>query len=164
MWRPSARTALQGSCLARGTTARSACQVNVPSVRCWLPELIEKQRYQSTGFYTEIGIRKAISKQVDHLAELLKDASDDLERAHESTRTIYFNEEAAAAKKAVDTVIQEYSTLLKEIPEPMRSEIRKSNAKTMELLQAKLDHVFDHHAQTLDIRSRVRLPYSLALV
>ena len=89
----------------------------------------------------------ALRKRLDNLADLFVEAREELELASESKETTYFDEEAAAAKDAVEAALGEYSTILSELQEPLRGEVERSNGLKMEQLKAELELLFedDHH-------------------
>ncbi len=65
-------------------------------------------------------------------------AREEIEYAEESRETTYFNEEAQAAREAVEEALREYEGLLRDVDDSQRGEIQRSNGLKMEQLKGEL--------------------------
>ncbi|CAN0094284.1 unnamed protein product [Phaeothamnion confervicola] len=88
-------------------------------------------------------VRRLLNDFNDRFVE----ARDEIEYAGESKETTYFDEEAAAAKEAVEATVASFNSVLAAAEESQRGEIMRSNGLKVEQLKAELEqllHSDDH--------------------
>lgn len=82
-------------------------------------------------------------KVVDEINLKFAEAREEIEMAMESKETVYFNEEAEAARDVVKQVLDLYDGLLSKLPEKERSGIQRSMGLKIEQLKAELEQLND---------------------
>ncbi|CAM9416142.1 unnamed protein product [Sphacelaria rigidula] len=78
---------------------------------------------------------------MDQFNDLFVTAREEMEFAGESKDTTYFDEEAAAAKEAVDEAVALFESVLNEVDEAKRQEIVRGSGLRVEQLKAELDQL-----------------------
>lgn len=79
-----------------------------------------------------------INEIIEDINSKFADAREEIELAAESKETVYFNEEAETAKKAVAEVLGLFNGLLARLPESERGAIQRSMGMKMEQLKAEV--------------------------
>ena len=79
-----------------------------------------------------------INEIIEDINSKFADAREEIELAAESKETVYFNEEAETAKKAVAEVLDLFNALLARLPESERGAIQRSMGMKMEQLKAEV--------------------------
>ncbi|VFR00322.1 unnamed protein product [Cuscuta campestris] len=78
---------------------------------------------------------------VDEINLKFAEAREEIESAMESKETLYFDEEAECARKAVNEVLELYEGLLQKLPEKEREAIQRSMGLKIEQLKAELEQL-----------------------
>ncbi|VFQ80164.1 unnamed protein product [Cuscuta campestris] len=78
---------------------------------------------------------------VDEINLKFAEAREEIESAMESKETLYFDEEAECARKAVNEVLELYEGLLEKLPEKEREAIQRSMGLKIEQLKAELEQL-----------------------
>eukprot|EP00899_Mesostigma_viride_P007178 jgi/Mesvir1/16461/Mv03881-RA.1 len=81
---------------------------------------------------------------MDETNRLFATAREEIELAMDSKDTVYFNEEAATARQAVDACLAAYEDLLASLDETKRTEAQRSMGLKMEQLKAELAALNEH--------------------
>lgn len=106
----------------------------------WIPSSLK----QSSVHFSRLFAAGAPVKQ-DEMNEIIEEinskfaeAREEIELAAESKETVYFNEEAETAKKAVNEVLELFNNLLARLPESERGALQRSMGLKMEQLKAEV--------------------------
>ncbi|CAN0472904.1 unnamed protein product [Ectocarpus sp. 12 AP-2014] len=78
---------------------------------------------------------------MDEFNDLFVTAREEMEYAEESKETTYFDEEAAAAKEAVEEAVALFEEVLGSVDEKKRTDIMRSSGLRVEQLKAELDQL-----------------------
>lgn len=87
----------------------------------------------------------ALRAEVDGINSQFAEAREEIEMALESMDTVYFNEEAEAARAAVQVVLDRFSGLLNRLDEERRGAIQRSMGLKMEQLKGELEQLKPQH-------------------
>ncbi|CAM9631499.1 unnamed protein product [Ectocarpus sp. 12 AP-2014] len=82
-----------------------------------------------------------LRRKMDEFNDLFVTAREEMEYAEESKETTYFDEEAAAAKEAVEEAVALFEEVLGSVDEKKRTEIMRSSGLRVEQLKAELDQL-----------------------
>ena len=82
-----------------------------------------------------------LRQAVDSVNRKFAEAREEIELALEARDTVYFNEEAEAAKEVVSTALSAYDALLQSLGEDQRSAIQRSMGLKMEQLKGELEQL-----------------------
>ncbi|CAN0406152.1 unnamed protein product [Ectocarpus sp. 8 AP-2014] len=82
-----------------------------------------------------------LRRKMDEFNDLFVTAREEMEYAEESKETTYFDEEAAAAKEAVEEAVALFEEVLRSVDEKKRTEIMRSSGLRVEQLKAELDQL-----------------------
>eukprot|EP00904_Undaria_pinnatifida_P004224 jgi/Undpi1/13802/HiC_scaffold_9.g03453.m1 len=82
-----------------------------------------------------------LRRKMDTFNDLFVTAREEMEFAGESKETTYFDEEAAAAKEAVDEAVALFEEVLSSVTEQKRTEIMRGSGLRVEQLKAELDQL-----------------------
>lgn len=93
---------------------------------------------QSRSFAAAPMKQDEINEIIEDINSKFADAREEIELAAESKETVYFNEEAETAKKAVTEVLDLFNNLLARLPESERGAIQRSMGMKMEQLKAEV--------------------------
>eukprot|EP00271_Cylindrocystis_brebissonii_P023126 TRINITY_DN9387_c0_g1_i1.p1 TRINITY_DN9387_c0_g1~~TRINITY_DN9387_c0_g1_i1.p1 ORF type:complete len:336 (-),score=55.52 TRINITY_DN9387_c0_g1_i1:23-1030(-) len=120
----------------------SLCR-NLPQTR--LPTLSERVRWSPAASFSSSSSLSEGRLTPEQQRSLLEDvnskfglAREEIEMAMESKETVYFNEEAEAAKAAVEEVLGLYNTLLGGVDEKERRSLERAMGLKMEQLKGEL--------------------------
>ncbi|KAL5975500.1 hypothetical protein ACLOJK_019822 [Asimina triloba] len=83
------------------------------------------------------------SKEIDEINLKFAEAREEIEMAMESKETVYFDEEAEAAREAVKTVLEKFKSLSAKLPEEERAALQRSMGLKIEQLKAELQQLND---------------------
>ena len=90
---------------------------------------------------TEDELRQA----VDSVNRKFAEAREEIELALEAQDTVYFNEDAEAAREVVSTALSAYDALLQSLSEDQRAAIQRSMGLKMEQLKGELEQLKHDH-------------------
>jgi hypothetical protein len=79
--------------------------------------------------------------KIDEINTKFAEARDEIEAAMESKETVYFNEEAACARDAVNEVLDLFQKLLEKLPDEEKGAVMRSMGLKMEQLKAELNQL-----------------------
>ncbi|CAM9794707.1 unnamed protein product [Scytosiphon promiscuus] len=82
-----------------------------------------------------------LRRKMDDFNDLFVTAREEMEYAEESKETTYFDEEAAAAKEAVEEAVALFEEVLRSVDEKKRTDIMRSSGLRVEQLKAELDQL-----------------------
>ncbi|CAM9493197.1 unnamed protein product [Ectocarpus fasciculatus] len=125
--RPTAAAAAAAAAGARaGRTALPAsCELRLVARRALSTSLSDEQ----------------LRRKMDEFNDLFVTAREEMEYAEESKETTYFDEEAAAAKEAVEEAVALFEEVLRSVDEKKRTDIMRSSGLRVEQLKAELDQL-----------------------
>eukprot|EP00873_Tetraselmis_striata_P006936 jgi/Tetstr1/427200/TSEL_017388.t1 len=86
-----------------------------------------------------------LQDKVDQLNDLFVEARDEIEFATEDAETVYFNESAEAARKAVWEVMTLWEEVLGQLDEAERGKLQRGMGMKMEQLKAELSQLDTLH-------------------
>ncbi|XP_024400474.1 embryogenesis-like protein [Physcomitrium patens] len=101
-------------------------------------------RLPSRSFASAPLKQEEINEIIDDINSKFADAREEIELASESKETVYFNEEAETAKKAVNEVLGMFNSLLARLPESERGALQRSMGMKMEQLKAEVAQLDEH--------------------
>lgn len=79
--------------------------------------------------------------EVDDINLKFAEAREEIESAMDSKETVYFNEEAECARRAVGEVVDMYQGLLRKLPENDKAAIQRAMGLKIEQLKAELQQL-----------------------
>ncbi|XP_058111045.1 embryogenesis-like protein [Magnolia sinica] len=82
-------------------------------------------------------------KEIDEINLKFAEAREEIEMALESKETVYFDEEAEAARAAVKAVLEMFESLSAKLPEGERASLQRSMGLKIEQLKAELEQLND---------------------
>lgn len=82
--------------------------------------------------------QEELNEIIEEINSKFADAREEIELAAESKETVYFNEEAETAKKAVNEVLGLFNDLLSRVSEAERGALQRSMGLKMEQLKAEV--------------------------
>ncbi|XP_022772381.1 uncharacterized protein LOC111315023 [Durio zibethinus] len=84
-----------------------------------------------------------VNKEVDSINLKFAEAREEIEMAMESKETVYFNEEAECARRAVKEVLDMFEGLLWKLPDSEKAALQRSMGLKIEQLKAELQQLDD---------------------
>lgn len=84
--------------------------------------------------------------QVNYINEKFAEAREEIEFAREDAETVYFNDSAEEARRAVSNVLDRWQGLLAKVPEEEQGRLQRSMGLKIEQLKAELKELDDMHA------------------
>ena len=83
---------------------------------------------------------------MNYINEKFAEAREEIEFAREDAETVYFNESAGEARKAVNEVLDRWRELLAKVAEEEQAKLQRSMGLKLEQLKAELKELDEMHA------------------
>ncbi|KZV54497.1 hypothetical protein F511_01295 [Dorcoceras hygrometricum] len=88
-------------------------------------------------------VKQYSADAVDDINLKFAEAREEIESAMESKETVYFNEEAECARRAVGEVVDMYEGLLRKLPEKDKAAVQRAMGLKIQQLKAELQQLDD---------------------
>lgn len=87
-----------------------------------------------------------ICPQINYINEKFAEAREEIEFAREDADTVYFNESAGEARRAVNDVLGRWRDLLAKVTDDEQAKLQRSMGLKLEQLKAELQELDEIHA------------------
>ncbi|PRQ24580.1 hypothetical protein RchiOBHm_Chr6g0273991 [Rosa chinensis] len=124
----STQRVLQSTPFPKPTTSFQPTLSNSPT------QFITRRQFSGSGDFDQ-------NKEVDMINLKFAEAREEIEMAMESKETVYFDEEAACARTAVNEVLDSYEALLAKLTEDKRAALQRSMGLKIEQLKAEIEQL-----------------------